>query len=259
MKKIVIWLLGVIVAVVLLAALAVHLFLDSAIKRGVESKGSTLTKVEVKLNSVHISLLSGSGKVKGLAVGNPEGFKTPSAISVGTASVSLQPRSIFSDPVMIHSIEVQAPEITFETDLHQNNLSKILANLKETTGSGGQQPTQPKEASAGKKLVIDDFRIIGGKIHVSVTMLGGRSATYPLDDIQLKDLGKDSGGITPADLSKKVLELILADAEKKAVAAIADIRSKGLTGAAGGLINSTNTNSSVEKVTKGLGDLLKKK
>jgi len=259
MKKILVRLLIVLVVVVLLAALAVHLFLDGAIKRGVESKGSTLTKVQVKLNSVHISLFSGSGKIKGLGVGNPEGFKTPSAINVGTASVSLQPRSVFSDPVMIHSIEVQAPEITFETDLHQNNLSKILANLKETTGSGGQQPTQPKEANAGKKLVIDDFRVTGGKIHVSVTMLGGKSVTYPLDDIQFKDLGKDSSGITPAELSKKVLEAIVSDAEKKAVSAIADLRSKNLTGVADGLINSTNTNSSVEKVTRGLGDLLKKK
>src|SRR5882672_10852495 len=165
MKKILVRLLIVLVVVVLLAALAVHLFLDGAIKRGVESKGSTLTKVQVKLNSVHISLFSGSGKIKGLAVGNPEGFKTPSAINVGTASVSLQPRSVFSDPVIIHSIEVQAPEITFETDLHQNNLNNILPIQKKPRGGGAHQPPHPKEQTAEKKFVIVVSGAPGGKFH----------------------------------------------------------------------------------------------
>ena len=69
-------------------------------------------KVQVKLDSVNLSLLSGSGKVQGLIVGNPEGFKTPQAISVGAASLALQPASLLADKIVVESINVQAPEIT---------------------------------------------------------------------------------------------------------------------------------------------------
>src|SRR5437773_12305207 len=124
MKKIVVRLLIALVVLVLLGALAVHLFLDGAIKRGVETIGPKLTKTDVKLDAVSLSLLSGSGKIKGLVVGNPEGFKTPSSISVGTASLALKPGSLFSDKVIVQSINVQAPEVTLETDLHGNNLKK---------------------------------------------------------------------------------------------------------------------------------------
>src|SRR5579859_2473502 len=134
MKKLLIRLLIALIVLILLGILAVSLFLDGAVKRGIETVGPMLTKVEVKLDSVSLSLLSGSGKVKGLLVGNPEGYKTPSAIQVGTASLDLQPGSVFASKVVIKSIQVQAPEITFETDLTGNNLSKILDNLQAATG-----------------------------------------------------------------------------------------------------------------------------
>src|SRR5512140_2754098 len=126
MKKLVIRLLIALIVLIVLAVLAVSLFLDGAIRRGVETAGPMLTKVDVKLSGVSLSLFSGSGKLKGLVVGNPQGFKTPSAIQVGSASLAVQPGSIFSDKVVIRSINVQAPEITFETDLKGNNISKIM-------------------------------------------------------------------------------------------------------------------------------------
>src|SRR2546423_15569377 len=123
MKKIIIRLLIAVVVLVLLAALCVHLFLDKAVQHQAETTGSKLTQVPVKLKFVHISLLSGSGKIKGLSVANPQGFSdsTP-AIAVGTASLALQPGSVLSQKVIIHSINVQAPEIEFEVSMQGINL-----------------------------------------------------------------------------------------------------------------------------------------
>ena len=113
MKKLVIRILIGLMVLLVLGVLAVSFFLDGIVKRGIETVGPMLTKVDVKLDAVSLSLLSGSGKIKGLVVGNPEGFKTPSAIQVGKASLALQPGSVFGDKVIIKSILVQAPEITF--------------------------------------------------------------------------------------------------------------------------------------------------
>src|SRR3974390_655789 len=146
MKKILVRILIALLVLLIVGVLAVSLFLDSALKKGIETVGPMLAKVEVKLDSVSLSLLSGSGKIKGLFIGNPEGFKTPAAIQVGNASLALQPSSVFGDKVIIKSVLVQAPEITFETDLKANNLSKILANVEAATGSGSTASKTPAQA-----------------------------------------------------------------------------------------------------------------
>ena len=255
MKKLLIRLIFLLVILAVLAVVAIGLFLDSAIKRGVETVGPMLTKVEVKLESASLSLFSGSGKIRGLLIGNPEGYKTSSAIKVGAASLALSPGSLLSDKIVIKSINVQGPEITFETDLKGNNLSKILANLEAATG-GEKEPSEPKEAKPPKKLEVDDFNVIGGKIHVSVTALGGKSATIPLPAIHLKDLGKDSDGITGAELAKVVLKAVIESSTKEAAGAVADLEKgavylgKPLEGA---------TTNSLNKAARSIGDLFKKK
>ncbi|HEY5915545.1 MAG TPA: AsmA family protein [Verrucomicrobiae bacterium] len=256
MKKWLIRIVVLVVVLVVLAVVAVGLFLDSGIKKGVETVGPMLTKVSVKLDGVSLSLLSGSGKMKGLVVGNPEGYKTPSAIQVGLAELALEPRSVFSDKVVIKNINVQGPEITYETDLKGNNLSKILANLEEASGGSGGQAKPETEKKASKKLQVDNFVISGGKIHVSVTALGGKSATVPLPEIRLTDLGKGPDGITAAELTKRVLQAIEKSAVQAASGAVTDLGkqagelTKGLQKDAGG---------AVDKATKGIGDLFKKK
>jgi uncharacterized protein involved in outer membrane biogenesis len=251
MKKIIVRLLIALVVLILLAAVAVHLFLDSAVKRAVETIGPELTKVTVKLGTVNLSLLSGSGSVKQLVIGNPEGYKTPFAIRVGTARLALQPTSVLSDKVVLQTINLQEPEISFETDLFHNNLSKIQSNIEEST-SGGKEPTANKEGKPPKRLEVDDFVISGGKIHVNVSTLG-KSAMVALPEIHLKDLGRDPAGITPAELSKRVLQAIVTSATQAAAGAIADLQKGGFY-----LSTEPGTNA-VNKVTRGLGDLLKKK
>jgi hypothetical protein len=262
MKKLIIRLLIALVVVVVLAVLAAGFFLDGAIKRGVETFGPRLTKVDIKLQSVRLSLFSGSGTVKGLVVGNPEGFKTPSAISVGAATLVLKPGSLLSDKVVIKSINIQGPEIWYETDLRHNNLSKILANMQEAPSGGQaapakpQEPAQPKEAKPAKKLEVDEFIITGGMVHVNVNTLVGQAAMIPLPDIRLKDLGTGPDGITSAELAKLVLDEIEKRASQAASATLADI-GKGavyLGKSAGSL--ATNP---VDTVTKGLGGFLNKK
>jgi hypothetical protein len=255
MKKIIVRLLIALVVVVILAVVGVGLFLDKAIKTGVETIGPKVTKVDVKLQSVSLSLLSGGGTIKGLVVGNPAGFKTPWAINVGEASLALAPKSLLSDKVIVKSIKVQGPEITYETNLKNSNLSTIVANMQGAPGGGQKEPAQPTEAKPAKKLQVDEFLITGGKIHVAVTALAGGTATVPLPDIHFKDLGTGPDGITPEDLVIQVMKQIELDTVKAAAVAVADI-AKGALYIAKDPRNAGSN--AVQSVTKGLGNLLKK-
>ncbi len=243
------------VVLVVIVVVVIGLTLDSGVKKAVEYAGPKLTQVDVKLDSVSLSLLSGSGKIKGLVVGNPEGYKTPSAISLGLASLSLSPGSLFADKVVIKSINIEAPEITFETNLKQSNIGKILANVESVTGGGSKTQEPDKSAGASKKLQVDDVSVSGGKINVSVTGLAGKTVTVPLPTIHLSGLGQGPEGITGAELAKLLLVQIEKSAAQAAAGAVSDLSKQAL---GLGKDAEKTTTDSLNKATKGIGNIFKK-
>lgn len=234
-------------------------FLDDIVKKGVETVGPQIVKVPITLDKVHIGLATGSAKVNGLVIGNPEGYKTPNAISVGLASVGVNPFSILSDKIVIRSVHVQAPEICFEGNpLGKNNLGDIMENVNAIAKSGGPAPTDKTtktEAKPAKKIEVDDFLISGAKVHVSLTGMGGKEMTLDLPPIHLTDLGKGSGGLTPTDLTRAVMSAITS-ATVKAVASDATSLGKGLENLGKGAGGAVGTN--LNKITKGIGSLFGK-
>ena len=107
MKKIILIVAGVAVVVVIALVVVLTLSLDSLVKKGVETVGPQITKTEMKLEKASISILSGSGALHGFLIGNPEGYKTSSAIKVGEASLGVRPMSVLSDKIHITHVKVQ--------------------------------------------------------------------------------------------------------------------------------------------------------
>ena len=252
MKKWIIRVVAVVVIVGVAGLVVTAMFMDSIVKKGVETVGPAVAKVPVTLESASVSMLSGTGGIKGLAVGNPQGFKTPSAVKVGEVSVAVDAMSVFSDKVVVRSVKVLAPEITFEGSLKGSNLSKILENVQAFAAAekGGSTAGGP-----AKKLQVDELIISDGKVNLSLTVLGGKSATVPLPTIQLKNLGQDAQGITPAELSEKIFKAVLDNATQVAGDVVGKL-GKEAVDAAKDLGQGAKTQ--VDKITKGLGGLLKK-
>ena len=247
-------LVGIVVGIIVAAT-----SLDGIVKAGVETFGPQITKVSVKLDSVHIVLFTGSARVSGLVVGNPEGYQTPQAISVSLAEVGVNPFSILSDKIVIRTFHVVSPEITFEGGLHGNNLSTILDNVEAYSKPGAKPSTNaPAMAATGKsnmKIEVDDFVISGAKVHVRLTDLGGKEMTLSLPDIHLTDLGTNNGGITPADLTRAVLKAVTT-ATVKAVSTGASDLGKGLENAGKDAAGGAATD--IDDVKKKLGGLFHK-
>jgi hypothetical protein len=235
------------VVLAVVAVIVVALCLDGIVKKGVETVGPRIAGVPVTLESIHIGVLSGSARVKGLVVGNPEGYKTPFAVSVGVAEVSVDVASALSDKIVVHSIHVEAPEITFEGGLSGNNLFKIRDNLSSPAPATGTA-SPAAGAKPAKKIEVDDFLITDAKIHVSLTSLGGREMTLPLPDIHLTDLGKGDAGLTPAELSHRIFDAISSDTVKTVTGAVGDL-GKNVGKLGKGVAN---------KITSGLGGIFGK-
>lgn len=260
MKKIVL-IVAAIAAVCLIALVVIlTLSLGSIIKKGVETVGPQITKTEMKLDGANISLFSGSGTLKGFLIGNPEGYKTPSAIKVGEVSLGVKPGSVLSDKIHVTYVRVQGPEITFEGTLGtQNNLGKIMENVETATGGSNQNKPADKSADSGasRKFQVDDFLISGAKVNVSMTLLAGKSVTVSIPDIHFTNLGNGPEGISAAELTKKVLSQVNAETLKAVEKVLNDLGKQvtDLTREAA----TKGATQALDKATKSIGDLFKKK
>jgi hypothetical protein len=234
---------------ILVAVIVVGLFLGKIVKAGINTVGPKITQTTMTVDSVDVSMLTGSAKVKNLVIGNPEGFKAPSAISVGLASVSISPMSVLSDKIVVKSVRVESPEITFEGNpFGANNLKKIQDNVNAAAAnfqsplSTNQPPKTAAPAKPGAKLEVDEFTITGGRIHF------GTGPTLPLPDIHLTDLGTGPDGITAADLTKQVLSEVVSGT----------IKAVGNAAVSVGKDAGKTVGADVNKITTGLGGLFKK-
>jgi uncharacterized protein involved in outer membrane biogenesis len=246
MKKKILLGIGIgIVAVIAIVAIVVGFFLGDLVKACINTIGPKVTQTPFSVDSVSISALTGSATLHNFVIGNPDEYraKATNAISVGKTAVSVAPFSVLGDKIVVKSIEVRAPEITFEGNpLGANNLKKIMDNVSAFTGGATKgtdtnAPAQPAAKGAGKKLEVDDFLITGAKVHFNGT-------TLSLPDIHLTNLGKGPDGITPAALIKEVLGQITTDTIKAVGSSL---------GSAGKAIGSE-----ANKIGKSIGDLFKK-
>jgi len=246
MKKIIkiaaLALVGLLIAFVL----AVTLFLDHIIKKGVETVGPKVTQVSVKLDSVSLSVLSGAGSIKGLEVGNPEGYQSPTSIKLGSASLAIVPGSLTRDKIVIKYIRVEAPEITIEGTPKNNNLTKILENVQ---GSGGSTTTTTNEAPAqgeSKKLQVDEFLLTGAKVNYTVA---GQTVILEVPEIKLTGLGAGPDGITGQELTELALSRLMDELVPLLIDQSGKLGKKAVEDAASG---------AVDKAAKGITDMFKK-
>jgi uncharacterized protein involved in outer membrane biogenesis len=216
MKKIIIGIVVTLVVLVVVALAVVFFSLNSIVKKGVETVGPQMTKVEVRLGSADISPFSGSGSLNQLFVGNPDGYKTPFAIQMGSIKVGVKIGSVFSDTVVVDEINIQDPEITLEGTLDGNNLNTILNNLRGSGPAPEKQPAAPAAAASekpSKKFIVKDIVLSGAKVHVNVSGFGKSVAqTVTIPDLHLQNVGNADGGATPAQLAMQILQPVLNEA-----------------------------------------------
>jgi uncharacterized protein involved in outer membrane biogenesis len=244
MKKILIRSVIVLVVLVIAALVALSIFLDDAIKKGIETVGPQLTRVSIKLDSVSLSVLSGSGEIKGLEVGNPEGYKSTNAMTLGHASVSVVPRSLLADKIVIRHIRVEAPEITIEGSPKNNNLTKIMENVQAASGSSGTEPATPAEAGGStKKLQVDEFLLKDAKV---TYIVAGQTFKLTVPEVKLTGLGQGPDGITSAELTN----LALSKLSEELIPILTEQANK---------IGKQAVDSALERASRSLGDLLQKK
>jgi uncharacterized protein involved in outer membrane biogenesis len=173
-----------------------------------------VTKTDINMESVSISPFSGHGQITRFFMGNPEGFKSESLLKAKNVIISVEPKSLMSDVIVVNEIIVEEPEVTYEASLITgSNVSKVLDNINEFTSkipSGGEEEEPPpEEEAAQKKIIIKHFRVNEGKVRVVSKDLASVGGVFPMPLIDEKDIGTETGGVTLGEAAQRTLGLIL--------------------------------------------------
>ncbi len=232
MKKI---LIGLAVIVVIIGGGMIFFLsnLDNIVKTAVEEVGSEVTGVSVTLDKVALELTDGKASLSGFMVGNPDGFETDYAISLGGISVVVDPETVTSDTIVIKSVRVDAPKVIYELGASGSNIDEIQANVERLIGGASAAEEAPSE-SDGPKIIIEDMVISGGEVAISASFLGGKKLSSPLPEIHLTDIGKDDSGegASSADVAAEIMGAL----NEQIIGSVASLNLAGMMEGAGELL-----------------------
>jgi len=260
--------LGVLIVVIAVGIYYLSQNAGSLVAGVIKEEGSRVTQVPVNVGAVDLSLTDLKAGLRGLTVGNPAGFKTDRAISLGEISVKIA-KDWSMDVIVIDEVMINAPEITYEIGSSGSNIAAIQKNvedsLKAMGGSDGgkaagtAEKAPADEEKAGPKIVINNLYVKNGKVNVSASLLQGKSLPVPLPDIHLKDIGKDkkgdSSGASPAEVAKQIMTAISSKAS--GAASSLDLSSLGLSDISGKAADvGAAAKEAAEGALKGAGDKL---
>ncbi|PXA02987.1 hypothetical protein DDZ13_14465 [Coraliomargarita sinensis] len=200
------------IGIVVLALIAVGLVyffgasaLNNGVKKGVETIGPKVTQTSVTLDSVNLSPFTGSGTLKGLYVGNPEGFKSENIFELGQIDIQVDTGTVFSDKIIIDKIHIRQPGISYEKTLTSSNVKELQENIEAFTGPKDDASAEP-ETGAKKQVVIRKLIIEEGTIYVGALGVG---QTVKLPMIEMNDIGEDGNQMTMAEAIDMILGKVL--------------------------------------------------
>ncbi|MCX5833654.1 MAG: hypothetical protein NTV99_03915 [Deltaproteobacteria bacterium] len=199
----------------LLAAFAVT-YLDAIITKAVNHYGPRLTKTDVRIEDVRVSLLTGEAKLKDFYLGNPGGFRSAQAMTAESITIRIDEKSLAESTVIIDRIEIAGPEIAYEKVLDTDNFKVILKNVRRATGLG----KNPGENAGDKKILIRNFIVRGGKVHLVKSSLGGNTVSADLPDFHYRN--KSKKGKPPSEAFGEIIEELYEQVKGPVVTAALD-------------------------------------
>ncbi len=248
-------LVAVLAGIVVLAFMSIDSMAKTAIVRG----STYALGVQTTLASADIGIVSGEFTMKGLEVANPEGFESDHFLRLDEGFLAVSLGSLRQDTVEVPTLALTGIDINLEKRGGRANYKIIADNLKRfesrDTADDGAQADAGKP---GKRFVIHEIIIRDVNVTVDLVPAGGALTRLevPIEEIRMTDVGSES--MTTAELTDRVIKMILAAIVKNGAHLPADLVNDlgGALAQLGDLGNMTVTETArtVVKVVEGLGE-----
>ena len=250
----------VLVALVIVALLALPLWFGPVAKTAANAAVPGIVKTDFHLGNLHLNPYTARFELGDMQLSNPQGYSEKYAVTLGDIIFDAEMLSLATDVIHVEEITVKDVFVSVVSGGENNvgNFKQIQYNVaggkekyeaaqaekaekakleelqaKETAQEKREpEPQVAEEEKPAKKIIIDKLHISGLKVQ-----LGFMPLTIPAT-IELKDIGRKSGGATLAEAWQQIWTGILqaagvAGEQLKALGALTGDAAKQATAAAG--------------------------
>ncbi|MCC5914043.1 MAG: AsmA family protein [Balneolaceae bacterium] len=179
--------------------------LNQMIKSQIEEAASEMTGTEVTIDRLSLSLLGGTGSVSGFTIANPEGFDGDHALSIESATLRMEPRALFSDPVVVKSVEIEELSISYQLSTSGTNFGQIRSNLEDHTAD-----------QEGRDLIIERLLMEETTATLSVDGADLDQLEFTLSRIERTDIGREGDRSLETTLME-LLTIILSEVDDEVI------------------------------------------
>lgn len=181
-----------VVILLIATVLTVQYGLGFIVRKAAKTAGPAVIGTEIKISKAYVRPFFGIVDLGRMVVGPPNGFKA-NVFEMENFRIVVDTQSVFSDTLIIKEIAIINPHVSYELSGLNSNISAILDKLGTAETEASKDETDKK---AGKKVIIESLIFSGAKIRIAATAAGGKGIVIPMPDLVLKDIGKQSGGVT---------------------------------------------------------------
>ncbi|QBG49023.1 hypothetical protein EGM51_17045 [Verrucomicrobia bacterium S94] len=172
----------------------------------------------VAFSDLVLQPLKGLLHINGLRIANPPKFSRRDMVKIEHFSLDLDPDSLQSDILLIRDIQLTNPRVRYERHILKDNIKAFQENIEQAvlhreeytddTEPGPKiaeaTPTTETEEEEGQKVIIERIAIDGCIVYAKLSALPTLPIPLPLPE--LKDIGKEKGGATPAEAATQVYD-----------------------------------------------------
>lgn len=176
--------------------------LNALIAEQIEVQGNKFTEQIVSVEQVDMQLLHGAGTIKGLILENPPGYNSDTPLfSMDEITLDINLQSLAGmgqgTPITLDAIIIDKPEVLVEfNESGGSNIQVILDAINKNIPTSTPNETGASESSTTSeepKIRVKKFVLAGVALRVDLTKLGNTTHKKTLPDINLTDIGGESG------------------------------------------------------------------
>jgi len=217
--KICVWILAILILLPIVLLATLPLWLGPVVKPSLNAIAPKFTKTDFRIEKLYLNPYTCNFELGGIRIGNPEGFSETNAVTLGYFNVDVDTESLFTDVIVVENVEISDIFVSMvrrgdkktNFDVIKENIAGSRKELEQEVEKEREQQVaeerkegvpeeqiKAEEAQVkrrlNKKIIVNRFvfRNISGKVTVP-----GLGLTVPLavPSIEIKDIGRDSGGL----------------------------------------------------------------
>ena len=214
MKKKVLIVLAILLAIPVVALMVAAVMIDSVVKSGTETAASFALKVPARLKGATIKY-AGRATLSGFEIGNPPGYREPRAAAFEEFDTVLRTSSLFEEVIEVSDVLVAKPDLTIEFIGTKSNWSVLMSNLASVAGGHPSESDSGKaDAGVGKKFRIERLRVEGATVRFRSDLIPGGAHALTLAPFELKAIGSSPGGASMAQVLGTLLHAMGGEAAR---------------------------------------------